>query len=287
MSLAHLLVVDDDVTASPLLKAALRADFRLSSELSGAKAISTAGELRPDAILLDLHMPNVDGFEVLRQLKRDPGTSSIPVICMSGATDQSSRDRAAELGAAGYFQKPLDVRRLGEDLKSLLSSMNSRLETPGRMLRFTLAFNHGEKYRILKEDLRAQLSQGAPCLVLSLMNGEDFAIDDLKEPLVRGEFVFLQVTPSLISKIPYLLDLSPITDDIQGFLPRDSHEYSLFIDDPQLLLGSDDPKAAFGRIHSLKELFSSRFKRASLYASREGAPETVQNLNEIAVIFCR
>ncbi len=76
----------------------------------GAYADAAAHPL-PRALLLDIRMPKVDGFEVLRAAKRTPGLEKIPALILTSSEAESDIRRAEELGADGYFVKPLDVRR--------------------------------------------------------------------------------------------------------------------------------------------------------------------------------
>ena len=284
--LPKVLVVDDDLTATHLVNAALKKDFVVYTEASGSEAIATAMTYSPDLILLDLHMPNVDGYEVLRKLKTVPGTSSIPIICMSGDIVQESRDRATHLGAIGYFQKPLNMRNLSSDIKHLMSSLNVVMESKLSALRFTLAFNQGEKFRLMRSDLSDRLVRGETCLLLSLLNGKDFVNDELKEYLGTQKLIYLQIIPSLIAKFPFMEDLSPITDELRNFSLCPLSELHLFFDDPSILLGSENPHTGLTRLYGLKDLFISAFKHSDFYVSLESAKSSRQ-LNELAELFCR
>jgi CheY-like chemotaxis protein len=279
----HLLIVDDDVTAAPLMRAALKTEFQVSTEASGAAALFTAAELRPDLILLDLFMPNVDGFEVLRQLRTHPATASTPVICMSGAVEEEVRERARGLGAVGYFQKPLDLKKLTADIRSLSSSLSIRLESPGAKTRFSIAYNAGEKYRQIFDDLKAEIGM-RQCVLLTLAEGEALLPDDMKQAVENETLLFLQILPSTLAKFPFLYDLSPIMDDIRSFTNKNLEQTALYVDDPALFLLSEDGKTGHARIHAVKELFTRPFGFTRLYASRDGGTPTTF-LNEMAKLF--
>src|SRR4051812_47482349 len=79
----HVLVVDDDSGMGSLIGAVLQGSSEVSQVLSGSQATLAAATQHPDLILLDLHMPNINGYEVLRQIKQHPATAGIPVICMT------------------------------------------------------------------------------------------------------------------------------------------------------------------------------------------------------------
>ena len=100
----RILVVDDDEGMGLLIRASLPASCQIDHVTSGSQATIAAAALRTELILLDLHMPNITGYEALRQIRQHPRTSGIPVICMTSDLDDSSRGRAFELGALGSFQ---------------------------------------------------------------------------------------------------------------------------------------------------------------------------------------
>jgi CheY-like chemotaxis protein len=104
------LVVDDDATARDLLRRTLtRQGFAVTLAASGEEGLRLARELHPAAITLDVMMPGLDGWAVLRELKNDPSTADIPVIVVTVLQDGSL---AYALGAAGFLSKPIEKERL-------------------------------------------------------------------------------------------------------------------------------------------------------------------------------
>lgn len=94
--------------------------MRLLSATRSRDAIELAREQRPSTILLDLDMPEMDGFEILRTLKNDPATQSIPVIILSGLHGSEDKVTAFDLGAADYVTKPFDLAELRARLRASL-----------------------------------------------------------------------------------------------------------------------------------------------------------------------
>jgi DNA-binding response OmpR family regulator len=116
-----LLLVDDDPTIRVVARMALtRAGFEVTEAINGADALSAVQTIRPDAILLDWMMPELDGPEVCRRLKADPTTSSIPVIFLTARSQQTEIARGLSLGAAGYIVKPFDALAIGHEVRALL-----------------------------------------------------------------------------------------------------------------------------------------------------------------------
>jgi signal transduction histidine kinase/CheY-like chemotaxis protein len=109
------LVVDDDRATRELIARGLQKEgFRVTEAASGDEALRIAREKRPDAVSLDVLMPGMDGWTVLRSLKADPLTSGIPVVMVSMLDD---RDIGHALGAADYLTKPFDRDRLVTTLR--------------------------------------------------------------------------------------------------------------------------------------------------------------------------
>ena len=286
MQKRKILIVDDDPISQQIVGTTLQKHFEVVRESSGAQAAVIAARLKPDLMLLDLHMPNVDGFEVLRNLKSNPVTAMVPVICVSGDVDQQSRDRAISLGATAYFQKPLNLATLVGDLNSSLQSMQAVLESATGQVRFTISPSHFEKQNALKSEIRNRIGGGERCLLLTLTNGAEFSDPFLESAMVHKELVYLQISPSTIAKIPFLQDFRPVIDDINGFLEYPSHDYVLFVDDPHVLMSADGSSASLTRVHLLRELFGEHFNATNFYASR-GGMSSVQPLNELAALLTR
>jgi len=101
-----ILAVDDSTEMLALVEKALGADYEVLTAADPGSAIEKAfGEPRPDLILLDIDMPEIDGFEVCRALKDEAITSSIPIIFLTGKTEAQAQVEGLELGAADYITK--------------------------------------------------------------------------------------------------------------------------------------------------------------------------------------
>ena len=110
---AHILVVDDQEANRLLLRDVLEPEgHRVTEAASGVAALQIVGELKPDVVLLDVTMPGVDGLEVCRRLKADPGTAAIPVLLVTALSHREHRLRGIEAGANDYIAKPIDRAEL-------------------------------------------------------------------------------------------------------------------------------------------------------------------------------
>ncbi len=102
-----LLVVDDQPVNIEVIYRTFSADHQVFMAKSGAQALALCASLQPDLVLLDVSMPNMDGYEVCRQLKLAPATRDIPVIFVTGWDDEASEERGLSAGAADFITKPI------------------------------------------------------------------------------------------------------------------------------------------------------------------------------------
>jgi CheY-like chemotaxis protein len=102
-----ILVVDDDDDIRGLLRAMIeRGLHRVVEAVDGAEALELIRRARPDLVLVDLNMPEVDGSEVCRRVKADAATRDLPVLVLTAAAQDADRRRALAAGADGYLTKP-------------------------------------------------------------------------------------------------------------------------------------------------------------------------------------
>lgn len=107
------LIIDDERDLSQALAIRLRAaGYEAATADDGITGIAAASSQRPDAIVLDMRMPDLDGFEVQARLKRDPQLSRVPVIFLSANVQDTARQTALAAGAAAYLTKPYDAREV-------------------------------------------------------------------------------------------------------------------------------------------------------------------------------
>jgi CheY-like chemotaxis protein len=117
-----ILAVDDDPVIQRLLEVNLEMEgyeVRLASD--GVEAVEAAKEFLPDLILLDVMMPNKDGWEACAEIKQHPGLGDTPVVFLSARAQDADIERGTELGAAAYITKPFDPIDLLELIEELIS----------------------------------------------------------------------------------------------------------------------------------------------------------------------
>jgi CheY-like chemotaxis protein len=121
MSRTILLVDDeDDIREVAQMSLEMTAGWEVHTAPSGADGLRMAAELKPDAILLDVMMPGMDGPATARALKAAPETAGIPVILLTAKVQAADRRRFDDLGVAGILAKPFDPMSLAEEVRGVL-----------------------------------------------------------------------------------------------------------------------------------------------------------------------
>ncbi|MGD1031479.1 MAG: response regulator transcription factor [Opitutaceae bacterium] len=121
-----ILIVDDETDALEVLGFKLReAGFAPIFAKDGARALTAARNERPDLMVLDLMLPEVDGLEVCKILRRDPATASLPILMLTARAAEMDRVLGLELGADDYVTKPFSPRELVLRIRKLLNRTQS------------------------------------------------------------------------------------------------------------------------------------------------------------------
>ena len=113
-----LLIVDDQASNVPVLLTAFSGDYQVFMVNSGAKALEACAKQLPDLVLLDVMMPEMDGYEVCRRLKADPATAGIPVIFVTAHNDEASEEQGLEVGAVDFISKPINIKIMRARVKT-------------------------------------------------------------------------------------------------------------------------------------------------------------------------
>jgi signal transduction histidine kinase/DNA-binding response OmpR family regulator len=179
---ARVLLIEDDAQAAELLRTQLiGAGYRVDVADSGETGLAAAGQQPPDAIVLDVTLPGIDGWEVIRRLKANPRLAGIPVFF---ATVLDERQSGLALGASDYFVKPVEPAAL---LNALARSVAHR-----PMPRVLVVDSDNEIRQAIEDGLRAGGADVVACaderngLQLSRSGNFDLIVCDMQSPRVDG-----------------------------------------------------------------------------------------------------
>ena len=121
--MATILAVDDDPTIQQLLVVNLELEgYDVIVAGDGEEALERIRSDRPDAVLLDIMMPRMDGIEVCRAAKADPETADIPIVILSAKAQQDDIERGTDVGADAYLTKPFDPLDLIETVQRFVAA---------------------------------------------------------------------------------------------------------------------------------------------------------------------
>ena len=116
------LVADDKATGRELVGTVLEnSGYQVFEASDGEEAVAEAGRIRPDLIILDIHMPGLDGFEVIEKLRREKNFTGTPIIALTASAMMGDRERAMEAGFTGYITKPIRLGALRAEVERLLT----------------------------------------------------------------------------------------------------------------------------------------------------------------------
>ncbi|MFQ5797574.1 MAG: sensor histidine kinase [Bacteroidota bacterium] len=196
----NILVVDDNQDNIDLLDFALSdLRYRVLKALNGRTALIIAEKEQPDLIILDIHMPEMDGFEVLQRLRQNARTEKIPVILLTAMRkDPQSIESGLALGADEYLTKPIDIEELLVRVKSIMRLKKAEQELERTKADFTAMLVH---------DLRSPLAgiKGTIECIRDVGSGE--VLDQLHHELLDAALTSSEKMLNLINDI---LDLSKL-----------------------------------------------------------------------------
>src|SRR5215813_15307086 len=151
-----ILIVDDTPTNIGVISGALKDSYKTKIATNGQKALALASaEDKPDLILLDVMMPEMDGYEVCSRLKADPTTREIPIIFLTSQTSADDETRGFEVGAVDYVHKPFSASVVRARVRThiLLREARAQLAAQLRALNYELEMARQIQLSILPHNL--------------------------------------------------------------------------------------------------------------------------------------
>ncbi|MEO5923288.1 MAG: response regulator [Bryobacteraceae bacterium] len=121
-----ILIADDKATGRELVRTILENDgYEVHEAVDGLHAVAQARAIRPHLIVLDLHMPGLDGFGVVTVLRQESEFASTPILALTASAMMGDRERALGAGFTGYVSKPIRLSVLREEIQRLLKEERS------------------------------------------------------------------------------------------------------------------------------------------------------------------
>jgi two-component system cell cycle response regulator DivK len=121
MGKAKVLYIEDNLDNMILVKRVLEIEgYEVIAAHNGTEGLAKAIENRPDIIITDINLPDIDGYEITYNLKQDKKTAHIPVVAMTANVMKKDREHVFDAGCDGYISKPIDVDELPEQIENFL-----------------------------------------------------------------------------------------------------------------------------------------------------------------------
>jgi signal transduction histidine kinase len=200
------LVVDDEAANRSLFATMLESDgHEAVLAADGHQALSAAAEAAPDVVLLDVMMPELNGYEVCRRLKADPETAAIPVIMLTGLSQRDSRLEGIRAGANDFLNKPVDLTELRLRVRNAIHSKRLYDEVRAGYARL-------EKLEALREDLTGMIVHDMRSPLMGISGFLELLQMQTKDVLPEEDYEFLgralESSHQLMEMVNSLLDVS-------------------------------------------------------------------------------
>ncbi|AFY45250.1 CHASE2 domain-containing protein [Nostoc sp. PCC 7107] len=213
-----ILIVDDDRNHLSLLSSLLqKIGCRTLEAIDGKQGLQMATEHQPDMIVLDLAMPNMDGFELMVQLQENPQTRLIPIIVSSARVFEENQQRSLEAGATAFLPKPLQVDELLNALRSLLNVDWIYAQSPSQQLPAkNEPIDQNSELILPSQEILQQLYHLA-------MMGDIPAIEAIITELIKQDSQFTPFATTL-GKLTVNFQTTKIRKFLKTFVTTESHQ---------------------------------------------------------------
>ncbi len=189
MDIKRILVVDDEPDIIELVSYNLKKEgFDVSSASDGEEALSKIRRENYDLVILDLMLPGIQGTEICRILRNDPGTQRLPVIMLTAKGEEIDRILGLEIGADDYLTKPFSPRELAARIRAILRRVGEQAPRD-KIIRVKDLTINLETYTVSKRDSRVDLSATEFRLLLYLVErkGKVFSREQLLDAVWKDE----------------------------------------------------------------------------------------------------
>lgn len=241
-----ILIVDDIPQNIQVLGMRLRKEnYEIAVAQNGKEALRVVNDIQPDLILLDVMMPEMDGYEVCKRLKSDPETSNIPIILLTGKTGTEDIVKGFELGASDYITKPYKSAELLARVKTHLELKRSKDELEKKNAELTDLNDHKNTFfSMVSHDLRNPLMAFlnlAEILKDDYENMEEdriryfirmlYEAADEMQKLLNNLLEWARLEMGKIEVKPEIIDMKEIVDNNVNLLKTNAREKSITIEE--------------------------------------------------------
>jgi PAS domain S-box-containing protein len=275
---ATILIVEDNPITRKMIRVALEtAGYSTLEADDGRNAVELMTRYLPDLVLQDLHLPDMDGFELLDRLRGLPGGNDIPILACSGFLSKLEMARSLQLGITDYFFKPVDPSRLVQTVRAYLPPAAPQSERAGQGRRILIVDDDALQLKLLRVHLThmgfqvVAAGDGMEALTLARKTPPQAIVSDLLLPRLDGYQLCLEVRRDpRLSQVPLVLVTAAYTEEedrrlaqkvgASAFVVR-SPDNNEVIESLMLVLGQTPPAPPTGRVELPTEEYTHRLIR--------------------------
>lgn len=222
----HILMVDDVTTNLKCAAEVLQPYYQLSMAKSGKQALSFLKKNRPDLILLDIAMPDMDGYQTMEEIKLNPQTADIPIIFLTADTELASEIKGIKMGAMDFITKPFEAQVMLGRIEKVLQMDEMRKNIFSSSISDSLTGVGNLEY--LTRSVNEYLNHH-PEGILLLVDVDDFSLWKNGKENLQAEAYLKAVSDALIS----FCDSYDENREEKSFVARtDDNEFALFLKEP-------------------------------------------------------
>ncbi len=209
---ASILIVDDIIDNLKVLSTTLeQQNYKVRCAKNGFMALQAARKIFPDLILLDIQMPDLNGYEVCQRLKADPQTRHIPVIFLSALDDVLDKQKAFAVGGVDYITKPFEVEEVLARVATHLELQNVRQfleeQVKKRTIELTKALKQADAANIAKSQFIANMSHELRTPLSAIIGYSEILEEESKDLDIEKEQIFLPDLEKIHSSAHHLLEI--------------------------------------------------------------------------------
>ncbi|MEY4544081.1 MAG: hypothetical protein RL685_276 [Pseudomonadota bacterium] len=242
MRVARVLLVEDNPIMCRLVCSALEAeDIQVTQAHAGAQALGLWAAEPTDLVLQDLRLPDMDGCELVRQLRRLPGGAEVPILALCGLLSEPEEARMSAAGFNDVIVKPLEASQLRQVVRSHLPSRSASLKRFGEGRRVLVVDDDALQAKLARLHLKRRgfevqtASNGVEALLAARERAPDAIVSDVMMPLLDGFGLCAALRrDSALAKIPIVLMSNSYVDDADRQLARAAGADQLVIRTPSL-----------------------------------------------------